>query len=39
MQAVLQEWASLADCTLLAHDGMRFSVCKIYVARHSRVLA
>ena len=39
MQAVLQEWVFLADCILLACDGMRFSVSKIYIARHSRVLA
>jgi hypothetical protein len=38
LQAVTEEWMPLADCTLIARGGMQFDVCKIYLARHSRVL-
>ena len=38
LQAVLAEWSWLADCNLVASGGIRFHVCKICVARLSRVL-
>lgn len=38
-QAMLGQWVALSDCTLIARGGMEFRLCKIYLARHSRVLA